>query len=125
MVRSGIEVGTQRWLISLSGLEFLKVRDWFFSDLFLHITSPIRIEHHKVVVLWHVLVQSIVLTQERDKQITGPIVSQLFWRDSFVLKHKLEKGLAMAASLYAFVDVEIKNASWFDFLDLTVSIPDE
>ena len=110
-------------------LELLKVRHLLLRNdglgLSLDITSPVGVKNHKVVVLWHMLVQSVVFAEERHEQIAWPVVSQFLGHNTFSLQHKLEKGLAVASSLHALVNVKVQDAEWFDLFDLTVGIPDE
>lgn len=74
-------------------------------------------EDHVVVVLRNVVLEAVVFGQERDQLGRGPVVPQFLWDRVLCLQHVFEYLLALAASLHAFMHVEVEDAKRVYFLD--------
>ena len=73
----------------------------------MRILLPVGIKYNEVIILGHILLQTIVLSQECNQLLAGSIVGKLFWPDSFDFKHFFENSSSVATSLHIMVDVEV------------------
>ena len=52
--------------------------------------SPVSVEHNKVIVLWHILLETIMLAEERNELLTRPVIPKLLRSHALALQHHLK-----------------------------------
>lgn len=87
--------------------------------------GKVLVKHDKVVILGHILAQTVVFAHKTDQFVRGSIVGQPFRSYALICKHLFEKGQTVATSLTTFVDVEIEHTQWCNLLNLTLDVSDE
>lgn len=86
---------------------------------------PVSVEHDEIIILWHVLFETIVFSEERNELIARSIVGQLLGAQALASQHIFKKCFTISSALHRLVNVKIEHADWLDFLDGTVVVPYE
>ena len=104
--------------LRLVGIWKFVSNSWFWNSIW----APVCVEYYKIIALWRITTQAIVLCAKSYQLRTRPVIPQFLRPNIFMLEHLFKQCFPLPTPLGRLMHIKVEHAKWLHFFHLSIII---